>query len=526
MTAVSGERLTSSLRLKTHNLWTLTVLVVAGAGVLRLLVAALLPLFPDETYYWEWGRHLAAGYFDHPPATALLIRAGSNLLGAVGLGGTSLAVRFFPVLAGTAGALALAATARRIGGDDAGLRAAIIVTVLPLAAAGLVLATPDAPLLAAIAISLYCAVRAVQAPLRSGDSLAWWTATGIALGCAFASKFTSILLPAGVLLAVVATPELRARLREPGPYVACIVATIVFSPVLFWNSQHEWISFTYQIRHGLGTPRGSPINRELELIGGQAGLVSPILFVLMVIATGRAFKGPTGERDPAKLLLAFVSVFAFAFFAVSAWRKPVEANWPAPAVIPAIALLAAQRWSSRGWRWLRGGVWLAAALSAIVYVHGVVRILPLAPRRDPIGRAYGWEALASSVRRTERLVTGMTGETTWLGADRYQDASEIAFHAFGQPWAFSMNLSGRHNQYDLWPTFPERARPGENLVLALDETPDMHSTVARLSPYFNDVQRGELVELRRGSGVIGRRRIWTLTGWTGGWPEVEKVLSQ
>jgi hypothetical protein len=89
-----------------------------------------------------------------------------------------------------------------------------------------------------------------------------------------------------------------------------------------------------------------------------------------------------------------------------------------------------------------------------------------------------------------------------------------------------MNLSGRHNQYDLWPGFPESAKPGENLVLALDETTDMHSTVARLSPYFNDVQRAELVELRRGTGVIGTRRIWVLTAWTGGWPEVERVLTR
>jgi len=86
-----------------------------------------------------------------------------------------------------------------------------------------------------------------------------------------------------------------------------------------------------------------------------------------------------------------------------------------------------------------------------------------------------------------------------------------------------MNLSGRHNQYDLWPGFPDTAKPGDNLVLVLDETTDLHSTVARLSPYFNDVQRGELADLLRGRGLIGQRRIWVLTGWTGGWPVVEQV---
>ena len=52
--------------------------VVAGAAILRLVMAAFIPLIPDEVYYWEWSRHLAGGYFDHPPAIAWLVRAGDG----------------------------------------------------------------------------------------------------------------------------------------------------------------------------------------------------------------------------------------------------------------------------------------------------------------------------------------------------------------------------------------------------------------------------------------------------------------
>ena len=52
------------------------------------------------------------------------------------------------------------------------MRAAILITVLPLAAAGLILATPDAPLLAATGVGLYCIVRALEHPPRSRASLA------------------------------------------------------------------------------------------------------------------------------------------------------------------------------------------------------------------------------------------------------------------------------------------------------------------------------------------------------------------
>jgi len=45
-----------------------------GAGwvdALRLVVAASIPLVPDEAYYWVWSRALAPGYPDHPPMVAL-----------------------------------------------------------------------------------------------------------------------------------------------------------------------------------------------------------------------------------------------------------------------------------------------------------------------------------------------------------------------------------------------------------------------------------------------------------------------
>ena len=48
--------------------------------LLRAIMAAQLPLSADEAYYWLWSLYPAAGYFDHPPMIAWLIRAGTALL--------------------------------------------------------------------------------------------------------------------------------------------------------------------------------------------------------------------------------------------------------------------------------------------------------------------------------------------------------------------------------------------------------------------------------------------------------------
>ncbi|MBA3889581.1 MAG: glycosyltransferase family 39 protein [Gemmatimonadaceae bacterium] len=500
--------------------------VVAVATVVRLVFASALPLYPDEAYYWEWSRRLAPGYFDHPPGIAYIIGLGTSLFPALGLAVTPFAVRVFAVLCGLVASLAVVGIARRLGGDRAGVYAALIICTMPLAATGLVLATPDAPLMGATGAGMYAVVRAVQSPLRSRASLGWWCAAGLALGAAFTSKYTSILLPVGVVGAIVGAGELRSRLREPGPYVACAVATLVFAPVLVWNAAHEWRSFTFQIEHGLGAHRGSPLAREGELVGGQAGLATPILFVLMAAAAWQAIR----RRVPATFaLLGIVAAVMWGFFVLSAWRKPVEANWPAPAYVPAAALLAATAatmWRARGRRWTRWGIGLALGLTTVVYAHALFNVLPLVPRRDPIARAFGFDAMAAGMdaaraaRRASATAAGATG-TVWLGVDRYQDAAEAAFNLPDRPEVFSVNLGGRPNQYDFWPGFPDRARPGDDLVLAVDDPEgEVHAAVRRLSPHFARVVRGGRVELKRDEGdpPISVRRIWTLEGWNGTWP--------
>jgi 4-amino-4-deoxy-L-arabinose transferase-like glycosyltransferase len=496
--------------------WRQALWITAAAALVRLAFAAWLPLFPDETYYWDWSRHLASGYFDHPPAIAWLIALGTGIANTLGARPSPFAIRVFPVLVGSACGLFTALIARRLGGGSAARTAALVFALMPLAASGLILATPDAPLLAASAAALFYVVRALHQVRGSRTSTENWCVAGACLGIAFSSKYTSILLPVTLLAALVLRPTLRARFREPGPYLACIVATLVFLPVLEWNHAHDWISFRFQIQHGLGTPKGSAIKRELDLIGGQLGLVSPILFALAAAAVWRALRD---RVDDARFALAVMATGSWVFFAYSAMRRSVEANWPAPSYLAGIPLLAV--WLPRTNRWLRAGVGLAAVLVAVIYVHALHPVLPLPARRDPVARSAGWNGVAAQVQRARVQVGGVAR----VGADRYQDVSELAYQLPDQPIAFCMCLSGRHNQYDLWPAFPQVAHPGENLVLLLDETAETHGTVARIAPFFQSTSRGALAPLLRGSDTVAVRRIWVLRGYRGGWvPSAELTL--
>jgi len=495
--------------------WRLALAVLIVATALRLALGAALPLFEDEAYYWEWSRHLAVGYFDHPPLIAALIRAGTVLFGDTPFG-----VRVAPILVGSSTAFAAMLVARRLAGAGAARRAAVIFAVMPIAAAGLVIATPDAPLLAAVAWALYPTVRALEAPPGSGSSLGWWMTAGAMVGLGLASKYTAVLAPASLGLAMIAHPVLRRRLAEPGPWLALVTAALLFLPVVLWNARHDWVSFAFQLQHGLGPRRGDVVDalqRVGDLIAGQAALASPILFVLMTIAVARSLS----RHDPVRFTFAVLSVVPFAFFGYSATRRAVEANWPALIYVPAGVLLATAHATELGRRSFRFGVALAAVLSGVIYLHALVPVVPLRPDRDPIAEAFGWSALADSAMAAAPSAScATTGPRTAFAGNRYQDAAELAFQLARRREAqctqvFALNVLSRPNQYDLWPGVPETLERGDHLVVVLSGQAGDSAIVAAVAKGFATARAGGGVPLARHGTAHDHRQIWVFEAWQG-----------
>lgn len=490
---------------------------VATATLLRALISSLVPLVPDETYYWMWTRHLSAGYFDHPPGVAFLTAIGTGLFGS-----TSTGVRAGPMLAALTthvGAVVVAwqLAGRGAAGARSAMRAAILMAVVPIAALGLVLATPDAALFAAAMLVLLGVERALAAPLKSRAGFWWWTLAGLSLGAALVAKYTAILFPLGLVGAFLIHPALRARFREAGLWWAALLASLIFSPVVIWNAMHDWVSFRFQLNHGFGTAaRGTVISRELELLGGQFGLASPVLFVLMGAAVWIALRDGWRTRAEAqpdhvttrRFALAVMAIVPLAFFAVSAARRPVEANWPALMYPPAMLLLASETHAWLRDRWWRGGVAFAMALLTVVSVQAWRPVLPLDPRRDLFARSYGWSTLAAAVdsARRDPFLDGTVDR--WVAADRYQDASALAFHLSDHPTVFSLNLGGRPNQFDLWKTVYDTMRPGDGMIAVFDDNAVGDTLGVRVARWFREAKRGPQVVLRRGDAPIAHRRIW------------------
>lgn len=304
---------------------------LAGAAVIAIvlvrgIVLATTPLSFDEAYYWLWSKHLAAGYLDHPPLIAFLIRAGTTLLGD-----TSIGVRALPWLLSAAATWAVWRTAMTF---DANSRiaaiAALMFNVMPMIAIESGVATPDAPEIAAAAFTLLFLAKIRQ----TGDGR-WWIAVGIAAGFALLAKYTAFFLGAGTLFWLAIAQKQRHWFASFWPYLGAALAVAMFAPVVVWNWQHGWISFAMQFGRTSG---GSFALRYLgEFLGGQLLLASPFIAVLAAAGAATAFR----RFQNADLLLPACLVLpAVVYFLVHSLHGRVQGNWPS-FLYPALAVLAA-----------------------------------------------------------------------------------------------------------------------------------------------------------------------------------------
>ncbi|MGB7222373.1 MAG: glycosyltransferase family 39 protein, partial [Bradyrhizobium sp.] len=316
-----------------------TALTVAALVLLRLVGAAWTPLTFDEAYYWIWSKHLAFGYYDHPPGVALVIRLGTTIAGD-----TEFGVRLVSILLALPMSFAVYRTAEILfGGQRVAATATILLNVTLMAAVGTLIVTPDSPLLVASSFVLFFLAKV----LESGRG-AWWLAVGAAAGAALASKYTAMFFGPAILIWLISSPKLRTWLVSPWLYLGGLVALIVFSPVILWNADHGWVSFIKQLgRSEVVQFKPGFIG---ELIPTQIAFATPLVFILGAMGLYALARREGGALAARALINAMFWTITL-YFLWHSLHARVEANWFAP-VYPAFAIAAAvaanlTRWEPR-----------------------------------------------------------------------------------------------------------------------------------------------------------------------------------
>jgi len=366
----------------------------------RLLAAALAPLTEDEAYYRLWSLRPALGYFDHPPMIAWWIWLGRHIAGDRPLG-----VRLLPTLSTGATTLLAFAMARLVGQTErVALRAALWLNATLLVGIGGELAVPDAPNGLFWAISVCFGLMALRRP-------SWWIAAGVAAGLACLSKYSALFLAPGVLFWLAASPAGRRELARPWPWLAILAAIAVFAPNLWWNANHDWMTFAKQFgRVGAGSfdPGGL-----VKLLSDQVLLLNPLIALFVAWALRRRLAQP---------FILTSAPFA-AYLVLHSLHAEVQGQWPAPlypslAVAAAVAAEQAGGWAARA-RAAAAPFGLAVCAAALLFA-----LAPLdgaLPFRDPAAQLRGWPGFFARVEDLRRSVGG-----AWIGAADYGLAAQLA----------------------------------------------------------------------------------------------------
>lgn len=494
----------------------LTWSLVAATTLFRLwfLTIGAWELSPEEAQYWDWSRHLDWSYYSKGPGIAYLIAAVTRLGGD-----STLAIRLPAVFMGALLALLAYRLARHTTGSErAAFLSVVILTAMPLYAAGGLLMTTDSPMILCWAAAVYAVWQAAGDPRRD----AWWHAAGAALAAGLLVKYTILLLVPCLAGFLVAHPRRRTLLRGPGPWIVAGWGVVGSIPILMWNWQHAWVSF----RHVMGQATGGDAawwRSAGEYLGAQVGVVSPLLFVGLVAGIVHVARRGLRGRQPGPLLLFWTSGPLLLFFLLWSLQAKIQANWPAPAYLSgaiAAAAWGAQRLEDRQRRSARRrkallaagatSIMLGIAVQAAAMVPGPVHALGfslsrlgdqagpgtpgillrragrlLAEGLDPCKRFCGWSQLAARVSATQAAMpVAPPGQDLLLGlardhdlpfivSDRYQLAGLLAFYVRGHPRTYTADLGGRLTQYDIWGGLDaQRGRNGIFVTYGFQPLPD------------------------------------------------------
>jgi dolichol-phosphate mannosyltransferase len=489
---------------------------VAAAGfallyslALRLVYLGQLELTPQEAYYWNFARHLDIGYLDHPPLVAWLIAA------STALGGGEFWVRLPAVVSSLLAVYFAVRLARDIGGPSLAARSALLATLLPFFFGIGAMMTPDAPLTAAWAAALYFLHRAL---LR--DEGRAWLGAGVAIGAGMLAKYTMILVPLAVLAFMIVDARARRALFSPWPWTGALLALALFSPVVLWNVQHDWASFTFQGARRLATESKT---FGLHLFAAFLLLVvTPWGIVGLLRGWARARPAASGEavdRRAAQFLALFVLVPLLPL-AVTSVGTETKFHWTGPVWLAAVPLMALtfavparpariDRPLAASWPALLAA--LLGAYAVVLFYYPVYGIGGLHAHHRYV--ETGWRELRAQVQRIEDRVVRETGRRPALiGLDKHNLASEMAYYdprGDGHRDTASRNIVFDETalMYEFW--FSPRDFVGRDLLLVACRREQIED--ARLPP---QAQRLGPVEVLSTAG--GRRECYArvLYGFT------------
>jgi 4-amino-4-deoxy-L-arabinose transferase-like glycosyltransferase len=220
--------------------------VIAAVAVAEVLVHLFSNVFAhygyfrDELYYIACSRHLAAGYVDQPPLSSFILYISIKLFGD-----SIFALRLLPALASGITVYLTGLIARKLNGGTF----AVTLACLTMAIAPQFLGTNTVYSMNGFdwlfwSLGAYIVLLIVQSEESIPRTKRLWILLGVVLGLGLLNKIDMLWFGFSFLVGLLLTPQ-RIHLKTVWPYIAGLIAFIIFSPYTVWNITHNFATLEF-----------------------------------------------------------------------------------------------------------------------------------------------------------------------------------------------------------------------------------------------------------------------------------------
>jgi 4-amino-4-deoxy-L-arabinose transferase-like glycosyltransferase len=395
--------------------------------IIRLLLAPLVGLGVDEAHYVLYGLNLDLSYFDHPPLVGWIEYLSTSVFGINEFG-----ARVPAIIIGFLVSIFIYKLIYDINKN----KNEAFVAVLALHASFLfnalfIMLMPDTLLFLLLLPIIFTVVK-----LERTNSFGMWILLGVLLGVAGLSKYTAVLFIPPIVLYVFFKKRFDLFLNlKLIPTI--FIALIIISPVVIWNIQNDWISFTYQSEHVVGAKH---INWSgfFQSIAAQMGAYNPFLFPVAFYGLYRATK----SKNDTIFLSSLFGWVLIIFFTYASLYKTALPHWSALFYILFIPL--GTYYLLKYKKYIRFAIGFGLVISAVAYAELAFKFIPQPDYQSLHRDIYGWDKIMK--RANENIKNNPHAA---LAVTNWTLASRAMF--YNKNYNSSVYLiDDRDDQFDIW----------------------------------------------------------------------------
>lgn len=522
--------------------------LLIGGLIFRVIIAILLYPGFDEAYYFLYTQYLDFSYFDHPPLVAFTTGFGCWLTGEV----SQFTIRLGTLILHTGSLFLLYLTGARLFSPSAGIFALAIASLVPIFQIGFgVLTLPDSPLIFFWTASLYCASweffpnkQEKYRPKRYQSSYRL-AILGLLVGLACLGKYHGFILGLGLIGFCLTRSRYRSALYSPWTLLGLGLFFLAISPILIWNSQHEWVSFRFQSRRGIPSGGYNFLDLFVTFLSGIGYLFPtlglPLWWVslktflrnLSVKLSASKLKKSFGDREnkqadaiqqrEREILILWVSLPLILGFTWLGGYKQILPTWATPGFWGATLLLgqAATAWKIEHPRWVRRWLWgtgiTLSSLLLFALLHVTTGTLQkpsqyalfggfVPPEDDPSIQIFDIQQLRQGFAKSSVLLSALQN-SSFVFTNRYYLAGQIGMAlaplAPTPMTTFDRDLRG----FAFW-SQPDHWIGKDALYVTNNLFAQEQKFIDRYNLYFQSIEKIGTVPIKRGGAVIDTFHIY------------------